>query len=173
MIRRLVLVASLLVLPFAAAAPPAGAAGGAACVIGGTMQLTPDQATPTRGLWRIEPAVINCQGFYRAKHFIIGPGPFTGFGTFTQVPGGNGPCRHIVGTGHVDYVIPTDHATQHVEEQFDFLFAGAGVFATPSLRGTVQATSPYQGDCMTEPVTRASFVAQAVMVRSDGLDTSG
>ncbi len=171
MIRRLVLVAGLLVAPLAVSPAPAGATGGAACVLGGTMQFTPDQVTPARGLWRIEPGVINCQGFFRAKHFIIGPGRFTGSGTYTEVPEGGGPCRHIVGTGQVDYVIPTDHSTQHIEEQFDFLFAGAGVFATPSLRGSVQATSPYRGDCVTEPVTRASFVAQAVLLRFDGLDT--
>jgi hypothetical protein len=168
--RFLAVPAVLLVLSFAAYAPPVGATGGAACVIGGTMQFTPDRATPARGLWRIEPGVINCQGFFRAKHFIIGPGRFTGFGTFTEVPEGTGHCRHIIGTGQVDYVIPTDHSTQHISEQQDFVFAGAGVFATPSLRGSFLATSPSQGDCMTEPVARASFVAQAVMLRFDGID---
>lgn len=170
MIRRLMLVAALAAVSSAVPAPPAGATGGAACVIGGTMQLSPDAATPAHGAWRIEPGVINCQGFFRAKNFIIGPGRFTGSGTYTEVPEGGGPCRHVVATGQVDYVIPTDHSTQHISEQVDFLFAGAGVFATPSLRGTVQATSPYRGDCMTETVSRASFVAQAVMLRFDGLE---
>jgi len=157
-------------LPLAAFTPPAGATGGAGCVIGGTMQFVPDAATPARGVWRIEPGVISCQGVFRAKHFITGPGRFSGAGTYTEIPGGTGTCLHSVGTGQVDYVIPTDHSTQHISEQTDFVYAGAGEFATPSLRGTFQVPPPYHGNCVTGQVTQVSFVAQAVLLRFDGLE---
>lgn len=166
----LALVVGVAGLPSTAFAPPAGATGGAGCVIGGTMQFVPDASTPARGIWRVEPGVINCQGFFRAKHFIIGPGRFSGAGTYAEIPAGSGTCLHSVGTGQVDYVIPTDHSTQHISEQLDFVFAGAGVFATPSLRGTFQFPPPYHGTCLTQQVTQVSFVAQAVLLRFDGLD---
>ena len=168
--RRLALLVSLAALPFAGSVPPAGATGGAACLISGTMQFTPDPASTARGVWHIGPGVISCEGAFRAKHIITGPGKFIGSGTYTEASSGSGTCLHNVGTGQVDYVIPTTEANIRVQEQHDFVFAGAGAFTTPSLRGTFQVTPPYEGDCVNEHVTRATFVAQAVMLRFDGLD---
>lgn len=168
--RRLALLAGLVGLPFAGSVPPAGATGGAACMISGTIQFTPDAASPARGVWNISPGVISCQGLFRAKHVITGPGRFNGSGTYTEASAGSGPCLHNIGTGQVDYVIPTTEATIRIQEQHDFVFAGAGAFTTPSLRGAFQATSPYGSDCVGEHGKRATFLAQAVMLRFDGLD---
>jgi hypothetical protein len=77
---------------------------------------------------------------------------------------------HHVGTGKVDYMIPTSEADVRIQEPHDFVLAGAGAFTTPSLRGTFQITPPYEGDCVTRPVTRATFIAQAVLLRFNGLD---
>ena len=170
LIRRLVLAVGLLGLSFVASVPTAGATGGAACTIGGAMKFIPDPASPARGLWTIGPAVINCEGVFRGKHLITGPGGFTGSGTYSEVSAGSGTCLHNIGTGQVDYVIPTSEATNRIHEQHDFVFAGAGASTTPSLRGSFQATPPYDGDCVKEHVTRATFAAQAVMLRFDGLD---
>jgi hypothetical protein len=77
---------------------------------------------------------------------------------------------HHVGTGNVDYMIPTTEADVRIKEPHDFVLAGAGAFATPSLHGSFQITPPYAGDCVTKPVTRATFIAQALMLRNNGLD---
>jgi hypothetical protein len=42
---------------------------------------------------------------------------------------------------------------------------GAGVFDTPTLHGPFQVSPPYDGDCLTKPVSRASFVAQVLLYR--------
>jgi len=51
-----------------------------------------------------------------------------------------------------------------VKEPHAFLLAGAGVFTTPTLRGTFQIPL-YEGNCLTAPVSRAMFLAQVSLVR--------
>jgi hypothetical protein len=151
-------------------APAAHAMGAGGCTITGTINFAPGPAGAERGRWTIEPAVISCQGLFRAKHRITGPGAFIGSGTYAEVSDGTGTCLHSIGSGQVDYLIPTSEATVRIQEPHEFVFAGAGAFTTPSLRGTFEGTPPYDGDCVTEPVTRATFVAQALMLRLNGLD---
>ena len=52
----------------------------------------------------------------------------------------------------------------HKQEKQQFVVAGAGKLTTPSIRATLQLAPPYNGDCLTKPVTRATFAAQGVMV---------
>lgn len=159
----------LVVSPLVGFAPAAEATGGAVCAITGTIAFSPSTLTSTQGAWRIEPAVISCQGLFKGRERIIGPGSFTGSGFYTAVPTGTGTCMRHLGTGTVDYTIKTTATDVHINEQNDFVMAGAGAFATPSLRGSFQVTPPYDGDCVTKPLTSATFVAQAVMVRTAGL----
>jgi hypothetical protein len=166
--RPVALLTGLVALPLVAFGPTAGAAGGAVCSIGGTINFFP--ASAIQGRWTIDPAVINCQGLFRATERIIGPGKFAGAGTYSETPAGSGTCLHHVGTGSVDYMIPTSEADVHIKEPHDFVLAGAGEFATPSLRGSFQITPPYEGDCLSKPVTRATFIAQALLLRNNGLD---
>ena len=158
----------LVMLPFVGFAPSAHAMGEAACTITGTINFVP--TSPSQGVWSIDPGVINCTGLFRAKRAITGPGSFSGSGTYTEASPGSGTCLHHVGSGQVDYTIPTTEANNRIQEPHDFVFAGAGTFKTPSLRGSFEVTPPYEGDCVSRPVTKATFAAQAVMVRLNGLD---
>jgi len=158
----------LVMLPFVGLAPSAHAMGEAACTISGTINFVPTSAS--QGTWSIGPGVIDCTGLFRAKRAITGPGPFTGSGTYAEASPGSGTCLHQVGTGQVDYIIPTTEANNRIQESHDFVFAGAGSFTTPTLRGSFEVAPPYEGDCVGHPVTKATFVAQAVMVRLNGLD---
>jgi hypothetical protein len=166
--RRVPLLVGLL-LPLVGFIPAADAAGTAVCTISGTMNFTPS-STATEGVWSIGPAVINCQGLFKGVQRITGPGSFRGSGSYTALPTGGGTCLQHVGTGTVDYLIPTSETNAQVSERHDFILAGGGAFTTPSLRGTFQASPPYDGDCVTKPVNRATFVAQATMLRGNGLD---
>jgi len=149
------LLMGLAALPLAGFAPSAEASGGAVCSISGTINLFPASAS---------------QGLFRATERITGPGRFAGSGRYAEAPAGSGTCMHHMGTGKVDYMIPTSEADVRIQEPHDFVLAGAGAFTTPSLRGTFQITPPYEGDCVTRPVTRATFIAQAVLLRFNGLD---
>jgi hypothetical protein len=162
------LLVGLVALPLIGFAPTAEAAGGAVCSISGTINFFP--ASATQGRWTIEPAVISCQGLFRATERITGPGTFAGSGSYAETPAGSGTCMHHVGTGNVDYMIPTSEADVRIREPQEFVLAGAGAFTTPSLRGSFQITPPYEGDCVTRPVTRATFIAQGLLVRFNGLD---
>jgi hypothetical protein len=147
--------------------PQAEANGAAVCAISGTIDFQPSQAVPSSGQWRIEPAVINCQGIYRGYQYFTGPGKFYGQGTYTDLPG-KGGCLHQVGKGTVDYRLQTTETDLHYEEPSEFVLAGAGAFTTPSVGGTIQMSPPYDGDCLTTPVTRATFVVQGLMIRVNG-----
>lgn len=165
--RRQLLLALVLVLwPFHAA-PPAHAAGLAACTITGTIRFFPSSENPKQGAWNVEPAVIDCRGVFsvRGRQRILGPGSFSGSGTYAALPTGTGTCLHHVGSGTVDYWIFTSEADVHLTEPQSFVLAGTGTFSTPSLRATFQVTPPTDGDCVTKPVTRALFVAQATLFR--------
>ena len=161
-------VVGLLLLPLIGVVPTAHAMGTAACRISGTIDLVPTSTTG-QGRWMIEPGVINCEGLFRAKRMITGPGKFSGSGTYDEASPGAGPCLHIVGTGQVDYTVPTFDADNRIQEQQDFVLAGAGAFATPSLRGSFQVVPPYEGNCLSKPV-KGTLVAEAVLVRLNGLD---
>jgi hypothetical protein len=157
----------LVLLSILGSVHPADAAGVAACTITGTITFSSSAPTPREGVWTIDPAVIDCHGQFNTWERILGPGSFTGSGTFTMAPHGGGACVQHVGSGTVDYRIPTSEQDVHLVEDQTFALAGAGSFRTPSLGGTFQLAPPHDGDrnCLTEPVTRAVFVAQALMVR--------
>jgi hypothetical protein len=165
-VRRCVgLVLVLVALPLVRFAPAAEATGAAVCTISGTITFSPSSVTAARGSWAIEPAVIDCHGLFRSSDRILGPGRFAGSGSYTAVPQGSGPCLQWIGSGTVDYVIPTSEQDVHLTEPHSFVLAGAGSFTTPTLRGPFQVTSLEDADCVTKPVTTALFVAQVVLVR--------
>ena len=166
--RSLPLLSGLVVSSLLGFAPPADALGAAVCTVSGTINFVPSPQTPARGGWSIEPAVMECRGLFRSWERILGPGSFTGSGSYNAAPDGRGACLHHVGSGTVDYRIPTSEQDVHMIEPHDFVLAGSGSFITPTLRGTFQVMPPYdgEGDCVTKPVTKALFLAEAVMVRS-------
>jgi hypothetical protein len=139
----------LSLLPILGVGPDAHAAGGAGCVISGTINLEPATPTKPQGTWRIEQGVIDCRGLFNAgrRERILGPGTFTGSGTF----------QGFVGSGTVDYQIPTSEQDVHIHEAHTLVLAGGGAFTTPSLRGSFQIAPPGNGDSL--------FLAQAMLVR--------
>ncbi len=56
-----------------------------------------------------------------------------------------------------------------MRESKRFVLAGAGEFSTPSLRGAIQLLPPYDGDCVTKPITCATFLAQGRYLRTEPL----
>lgn len=152
-------------LPLVGFIPAADATGGAACTITGTITFASSGADAAQGVWTIDPAVINCHGLFNGYDRIVGPGAFSGTGSYTALPGGTGECLRNIGSGTVDYTFPTAASDVHLVERQDYALAGVGAFTTPSLRGTFQVTPPYEGDCVTKPITKALFVAEATLVR--------
>ena len=71
-----------------------------------------------------------------------------------------------MGTGTVDYIMRTGAAVHRIRETKHFTLAGAGKFVTPSLRGSLALVPPFDGDCVTKPVTRATFVAQGALPKT-------
>ena len=161
--RLIVLLAVLIALPLVGPAPHAEALGVAGCTIGGTISFSPPGTAATQGTWRIDRGAINCQGFFKSTDRFLGQGPFTGSGTYEVLPTGGGTCLYQAGTGVVEYVIRTTAGTYRISETGKFVAAGAGKIVTPSLRGSFLVPPPYEGDCAT--VTRAGFIAQALLVR--------
>lgn len=163
--RRIALLAGLILLPVVGAVP-AARGGVATCTITGTIHFVPPAATATRGEWRIVPGAIRCYGTHTGPEYFLGQGPFSGSGSYTVLSAGPGACLHQVGEGIVEYEIPTSgpNPTFSVKEPHEFVMAGAGTFATPSLRGSF-TVAPDEGDCVSKPVTRATFIAQAVFLR--------
>jgi hypothetical protein len=155
----------LIALPLVAEAPPARALGAGVCTITGTINFDPQKPPSAEGAWSIGPAAISCHGLSKGPERFLGQGPFSGSGSYSVLPTGTGGCLHQVGTGTVEYTVPTSGNPLHVKEAHQFVLAGAGGFTTPSLRGSFQQTPPFEGDCVVTPVTRATFVAQAVLVR--------
>jgi hypothetical protein len=158
-------VLGLVVLALVGWVPPAGATGAAVCTISGTISFSHSELTSTEGTWTIGPAMINCQGPYNGYERIIGPGRFAGTGTYRAFPDGTGTCLHSVGSGTVEYGFPTTAYDIRLVEPNNYTLAGVGTFSTPSLKGTFEVTPPYDGDCVTKPVTTALFVAQASLLR--------
>jgi hypothetical protein len=158
-------VIGLAVLALVGWVPSVEATGTAVCTISGTITFSNSGMNATDGSWAIGPAVINCQGPYNGYERIIGPGSFAGAGTYRAFPGGTGTCLHSVGSGTVEYGFPTTASDIRLVEPHNYTLAGAGAFTTPSLKGTFEVTPPYDGDCVTKPVTTALFVAQASLLR--------
>jgi len=155
-----------LVIPLLAGfVPAAQATGGGACTITGTISFTRSPLVRDEGLWNLE-GIISCQGLYNGYRRFNGPGTFAGSGSYTALPVGSGPCLGHDGTGTVDYRFPTTGDDIHLVEPQDYSLVGAaGTFSTPSLRGTFEITPPWEGDCVTTPLTKALFVAEATLVR--------
>jgi hypothetical protein len=165
-LKRLVtLLAGLLALPLVGAAPAAEAVAAGVCTITGTVNFDPSMAPSSPGAWSIGPAAISCQGLSKGPERFLGQGPFVGSGSYSILPTGTGSCLHHVGMGTVEYKVPSTGYPLHVKEAHQFVLAGAGSFTTPSLRGSFQETPPFEGDCVTTPVTRATFVAEVVLLR--------
>lgn len=155
----------LVVSPFVVTVPAAEAIGGAACTISGTINFFPPAPGTDEGQWRIGPGAITCAGALNGYHFY-GQGPFSGSGSYTGLPAGTGSCFHYLGTGTVDYVMRTGAMVHRIREAKRFTLAGAGAFVTPSLRGGLALAPPFEGDCLTKPLTQASFVAQALLPKT-------
>ena len=149
--------------------PAAQAVGAGACVIGGTINFSPVAGEPGRGAWSISPATIQCRGQYNTKELMVRGGSFTGSGSYTSVGSTDSGCFRQLGEGAVDYWIPTQKQDIHVKEPHAFLLAGAGAFLTPTLRGVFQIVS-YEGDCLANPVTKASFLAEVTLFRESSSD---
>ena len=161
---------SLVLLPIVEFAPSAGAVGGGYCRISGPIVFSP--RTASEGQWSIEKAVIDCQGLLAGgRRRFLGPGPFKGSGSYSALPAAGGACLHQAGSGTVEYSFPTSGGYLVVSEPGAYTLAGIGSFTTPTLRGTFGLAPPYDGDCVTKPVTTATFVATTVLYR--GLEPTG
>jgi hypothetical protein len=160
-VKRFVTALSVLGMAVLGFTPTAGAVGYGACTILGTISFSPQ--TPSTGTWAIGPATLDCQGIVGKRARITGRGPLSGSGPYnTLAPGA---CFPQTGTGKVEYTIPTASGAIKVDEAVSDTLAGAGVFNTPTLNGTLQVAPPYDGDCVTKPLRRATFVAQVVLYR--------
>ena len=162
--KRFVAALVVVVLPVLGFAATAGAIEEGACTNSGTITFSVDK--PGAGVWAIGPAVIDCQGIVAARRLITGRGPFRGSGSFTALPPGDSACLRQAGTGKVEYTIPTSGGDILVSESEDHTLAGVGALNTTSLHGSFQLTPPYDGDCLTKPVSRVTFVAEMVLVRN-------
>ncbi len=141
--------------------PTAGAVGYGACTIIGTISFS--SQTASTGTWAIGPATLDCQGIVGKRARITGRGPLSGTGTYDALAPVS--CLPQKGTGKISYAIPTASGVIRVDEAVNDAVAGAGVIDTPTLHGTFQVLPPYDGDCVTKPLKRASFVAQVVLYR--------
>ena len=163
--RSIGMVLGLVMLPLVAFVPAAHSTGGGGCTINGTISFLQPASGSTQGHWSIEPGRIDCQGLYNGYYRFNGPGAFTGSGTYDAGPLATGGCAHA-GSGTVDYRFQTTVDDIHLVEPLNYVLLGAaGAFTTPSLRGVFQVSPPYEGDCLTRPLTRAVFVAQATLIR--------
>jgi hypothetical protein len=166
-VKRVLAVLALVVLPMLVSTQPAHAVGYGACTIVGTMTFSPmtmSTGTMSTGTWTIGPATLDCQGVIGKRARITGRGPLTGSGTYTALAAGDG-CLRQSGTGKVEYTIPTASGTIQVSEAETHTLAPVGMIDTPTLHGALEVLPPYDGDCVTKPVSRASFVAQVLLYR--------
>jgi len=163
-VKRFLAVLALVVGPVVGVAPAAHPLGEGACTITGTISFSPQSAT--QGTWKIGPAILDCQGIMAARWRITGRGPLKGSGTFTELPSGGGSCLHHAGTGTMDYTIPTGGGDLVISERNTYTLAGAGALTTPTLNGPLELLPPFDGDCVSKPVTRATFLAQVTLLRN-------
>lgn len=164
-VKRILATLALVVLPVIGFTPPANAVGYGGCTIVGSITFATSDALAATGTWAIGPAVLDCQGIVGKRARIIGRGPFRGRGTFTALAPGGGACLRQSGVGNVEYEIPTASGIIKVNEGETHTLAGAGVLETPTLHGLFQLPPPYTGDCVTKPLSRATFVAQLSLYR--------
>jgi hypothetical protein len=141
--------------------PTAGAVGYGVCTVLGTISFS--SQTQSSGTWSISPANLDCQGIVGKRARITGRGPLSGSGSYAGLA--PGACFPQQGKGTIEYAIPTASGVIKVTEAVTQTSAGAGVMDTPTLHGTFQITPPYDGDCVTKPLRRATFVAQVVLYR--------
>jgi hypothetical protein len=156
----------LTALGFVAAPPAAEAVTVGVCTISGTIAFTPSAAGADHGAWAIDPAVISCRGPFRFPHAeqMNGQeGSFSGTGSYTTVQAGQGHCFRQLGSGTVDYWIKTEEQDVHIQEPHEFVLAGAGLFTTPTLRGSFEVLN--EGNCLNGPVNRAAFQSQVTVIR--------
>lgn len=153
-----------------APAPAADAVGAGACTISGTISFQPiGGAGSDVGAWDISPAQIACRGQFNTYELMLKQASFSGTGSYTTLPSGEGGCLRELGTGTVDYWIPTEKQDVHVVEPNAFLLAGVGAFTTPTLKGVFQIPA-YDGNCLTNSVTKATFLAEVTLFRHSGAD---
>jgi hypothetical protein len=163
-VKRFLVVSAMVALALVGFVPEAGALGGGACRISGRMVFSPQ--SDNEGGWSIDRGVIECAGLLAGgKNRILGPGEFGGSGTYKALAGAGGACLRQAGTGKVEWRIPTSGGYLVVSDPVSYTLVGAGAFTSPDLFGTFQAAPPYSGDCVTKPVTSASFVAEAMLYR--------
>jgi hypothetical protein len=160
-VKRFVAVLAVVALPVLGFSSTAGAIEEGACTISGTITFA--SQTASTGAWTIGPAVIDCQGIVAARRLITGRGPFSGSGTFAALAPGDSGCLRQAGSGTLDYKIPTTAGDIVVNERENHTLAGIGSFNTPRLHGSFQVAPPYEGDCATKPISRATFLAQVVL----------
>ena len=168
--RSIGVLAGLILATGVAVAPPADAVGVGACTITGTITFTPAGEGSDIGLWDISPAQITCRGQFNTYELMLKQAGFTGKGSYSTLPSGEGGCLRELGTGTVDYWIPTEKQDVHVVEENAFLLAGAGAFTTPTLKGVFQIPAYDDGNCLTASVTKATFLAEVLLVRNSGAD---
>ena len=144
--------------------PPAGAMGVGVCSISGSIVFAPAVEAADHGGWDLSDAVIECHGAFRApREFMVRQGPFSGSGSY-KVQSIGGHCLRELGTGTADYWIHTDEQDVHLKEPFDFHSGGVGTFTTPTLRGVFEIAQ--SGACLSDPITKATFLAQVTIVRT-------
>lgn len=177
--RSLAVLAGLALTVLFVPTPAANALAAGGCIISGTIRFTPAAGSSDRGLWDINPAVIQCQGMFNAvssPRYGYGVGEpftgsgeqFTGSGSYKTVPLGDGGCLQELGEGTVDYWFRTVNQDVHMREKNTFLLAGAGAFTTPTLYGSFQIPL-HEGGCLTGPPTTALFLAEVTVVRPTGI----
>jgi hypothetical protein len=153
----------LVVLAFAGWTPSAGAIGGGACRISGRIAFSPK--SDSAGDWRIDDGVIDCQGLLSGgKTRILGAGPFGGSGSY-GVLGAGSACLRQTGSGTFVYRVPTSGGVIFFTEPGSYTVVGAGALTSTTLRGTFALVPPFNGDCVTKPVTGAPFVSQVTLYR--------
>lgn len=167
--RSVSVLAGLILAAIVTPAPAADAVGIGACTITGTITFKPAGAGSDIGLWDISPAQIACRGQFNTYELMLKQAGFKGNGSYSTLPSGEGGCLRELGTGMVDYWIPTDKQDVHVVEPNAFLLAGAGTITTPTLKGVFQIPA-YDGNCLTTPVTKATFLAEVTLFRNSGAD---
>ena len=126
--RTIVLAVGLALASLVGPVPDAAATGTAACTVSGTITFSAGSLAALEGVWAIGPAVISCHGLFNGYERILGPGSFTGSGTYQALPDGSGTCLRNLGTGTLDYGFPTSQADIHLVEPGSYTLAGAGAF---------------------------------------------
>ena len=71
--------------------------------------------------------------------------------------------RPVIENGRVESLAGFDII---VSERNTYTLAGAGALTTPTLNGPLELLPPFDGDCVAKPVTRATFLAQVVLLRN-------